>query len=128
MKLFGLFISSVLSVSAIQLIDENRLWYNLEAEWIETVIKVSDAKTHEVKTILSGKYGTHSMKTAVSGYLVPLPSLKRTGSLIGNGCEDYPTFKFIQWKAKAYRKRGEQLTVSLNIKFADCLSGSFYKN
>jgi len=93
-------------VNSMRLIDEHQLWHNLEAEWIESVIRVTDTKSNQLLTVISGKFGTSSMKSKIEGYLVPIPSLTRQTGEIGTGCEDYPAFKLVKWKAKAYRKRG----------------------
>ena len=98
--------------SAIRLIDENSLWHNLEADWIESKISVADGKSLTEKGFISGKFGTHSMKRPVTGFLVPIPSLSRQRASIGNGCEDFPAFKLLKWKAKSYRKRGERFNIS----------------
>lgn len=96
----------IVAVTSVRLIDEHPLWHNLEAEWIESLIRVSDSKSHDLLTVISGKFGVYSTKMAIGGYLVPLPSLRRQTDAIGTGCEDYPAFKLVKWKAKAYRKRG----------------------
>ena len=100
---FAIFWTPIL---AVRLIDEDQLWHRLEAEWIETDIEIKDSKSNEVLAVLNGKYGSHSSKKQISGYLVPLPSLTRQNGLIGKGCEKFPAFKLLKWKAKAYRKRG----------------------
>ena len=99
--------------TGIRLIDENALWHNLEADWIESRISVADGKSLSQKGFISGKFGTHSMKRPVSGFLVPIPSLSHQRNSIGNGCEDFPAFKLLRWKAKSYRKRGKRVKISI---------------
>ena len=87
-------------------------WNYLEAEWVESRLKVSSYKTHELLKVYFGKFGLQSVKTAIGGFLVEVPSIKtihKGGYELSLGCDRVAAYKLLAWRPKSKRKRGNIL-------------------
>ena len=85
-------------------------WNYLEAEWVESRLKVSSYKTHELLKVYFGKFGLQSVKTAIGGFLVEVPSIKsiqKGGHELSLGCDRVAAYKLLGWRPKSKRKRGK---------------------
>ena len=81
------------------------------AEWVESRLKVSSYRTHELLKVYFGKFGLQSVKTAIGGFIVPIPTIRGlsqgydASANIGIGCDAYHAYRIFGWKPKSKRKR-----------------------
>ena len=90
--------------------NDDASWNYLEAEWVESRLKVSSYRTHELLKVYFGKFGLQSVKTAIGGFLVEVPSIKsihKGGHELSLGCDKLAAYKLLGWRPKSKRKRGK---------------------
>ena len=85
--------------------------FQILAEWVESRLKVSSYRTHELLKVYFGKFGLQSIKTATGGFIVPIPTIRDlsqgygASANIGIGCDSYSAYRILGWKPKSKRKR-----------------------